>query len=252
MEQSGSPVKRSYDGEQCGTPYRGDVATTETPAAGQWSAEEWGNAQWVAQWNASGRDWTEQENINWRSWYASYDDEQQQVPTVPPMSPTGEEMVPTVPPQSPTGTAWLQSAAERLDDDDVAAKQREDFRRATREQDAAETAPVRNAPGVLAAAQGIATRAKANPRGRGRSSRTPTPPKSPHLDTLPEEAEEVETSEADDAEQPRAKGRRRSEAEAPTTPSDAPQIEDPWSASEAGSVRQQPRGQAWSTYDDEL
>jgi hypothetical protein len=103
MEQSGSQVKRSYDGEQSGTPYRGEVAIPVTPDAVQWSAEEWGDAQWAAQWNASGQEWTEQEKFNWRNRYGAYEDEQP-VPTVPPMSPADEETVPTVPPMSPTGT----------------------------------------------------------------------------------------------------------------------------------------------------
>ena len=61
----------------------------------------------------------------------------------------------------------------------------------------------------------------------------------------------------EEEEQPKAKDRRRREAEEPTTPSEAPAAaEEPWGVSDPGGgtftrFEQQPRGQAWSSYDDD-
>ena len=149
MEQCGSQVKRSFDGSQSGTPHRGNYVS-------QWAAEEW--EDWEARDAQSyeetqSHEWTAQEQHNWQNWYGSYEwapsQQQEPVPTVPPLSPAADG--------HETGSAWLENAAGRLDDNEEAARQHQKFLCASREQDAAETTLVRNAPGVVAAARSIAT-----------------------------------------------------------------------------------------------
>ena len=252
MEQSGTQVKRSYDGEHSGTPYRGEVQFAEqiadgqrsaeaapeefaTTAEGRWNDGDWNSSQWVIQWNANGHEWSEREKSSWRSWWATRDE----VPVAP-----------TVPADSPID--WLggetvaqQAKAEGQSPDEAAAKQREDFRRASRAHDAAESVLALTAPGAQTAAA-MATRAKANPKGPSVASRTPTPPRSqsPRVVSF----EDARSEEED--EQPRA---RRRKAEAPTTPSDVPpMVDEPWSTSDADSLGVQPPGPEAPADDDEV